>query len=94
MDNGDPPEVTKRLLDVFIDLSTIRNEALWDTYCQVFELDQYSPFAKKQENKDEWVGLTEEEIESLWSGVSGDSEEICILELGYAIEARLKEKNL
>ena len=51
MDNGDPPEVTKRLLDVFIDLSTIRNEALWDTYCQVFELDDYAP--KQEKNEDE-----------------------------------------
>jgi hypothetical protein len=53
IDNGDPPEVTRRLLDVFIDLSTIRNEALWDTFCQVFELDQYSPYAKKEKNEDE-----------------------------------------
>jgi hypothetical protein len=50
IDNRDPPEVTKRLLDVFIDLSIIRNEALWNTFCQVFELDDYAP---KQENKDE-----------------------------------------
>lgn len=51
IDNGDPPEVTKRLLDVFIDLSTIRNEALWDTFCKTFELDQYSPYAKKETNE-------------------------------------------
>jgi hypothetical protein len=48
IDNRDPPEVTKRLLDVFIDLSTIRNEQLWDTFCQVYELDKYSPYAKKE----------------------------------------------
>jgi hypothetical protein len=50
IDNGDPPEVTRRLLDVFIDLSTIRNAALWDTFCQVYELDKYSPYAKKEKN--------------------------------------------
>ena len=53
MHNGDPPELTKRLLEVFIDLSLIRNEQLWDTFCQVYELDKYSPLAKKEKNEDE-----------------------------------------
>ena len=53
MHNGDPPELTKRLLEVFIDLSLIRNEQLWDTFCKNFELDKYSPHTKKEKNEDE-----------------------------------------
>jgi hypothetical protein len=42
----------------------------------------------------EWVGLTDEEIIDIWAVVSIDyDDEINIVELGKAIEAKLKEKN-
>ena len=44
--------------------------------------------------KKEWVGLTDEEIINIWAGVStGYDDEINIVHLGKAIEAKLKEKN-
>ena len=42
----------------------------------------------------EWVGLMDEEIIDIWAGVStGYDDEINIVHLGKAIEAKLKEKN-
>ena len=44
--------------------------------------------------KKEWYGLTDEEIIDIWAVVSIDyDDEINIVELGKAIEAKLKEKN-
>ena len=44
--------------------------------------------------KDEWVGLTDEEIIDIWAGVStGYDDEINIVHLGKAIKEKLKEKN-
>lgn len=44
--------------------------------------------------KKEWVGLMDEEIIDIWAGVStGYDDEINIVHLGKAIEAKLKEKN-
>jgi len=44
--------------------------------------------------KKEWVGLTDEEIINIWAGVStGYDDEINIVHLGKAIEAKLKKKN-
>ena len=44
--------------------------------------------------KKEWVGLTDEEIIDIWAGVStGYDDEINIVHLGKALEAKLKEKN-
>ena len=42
----------------------------------------------------EWVGLTDEEITDLWAGVSTEHEEMSIWELGHAIEAELRKKNV
>ena len=83
MHNGDPPELTKRLLEVFIDLSLIRNEQLWDTFCKVFELDDYAP------SKREWVGLTDEEIDYLEDVIDPAMYRV----FARRIEAKLKEKN-
>ena len=50
--------------------------------------------ARLAQPEKEWVGLTDEEIIDIWAVVSIDyDDEINIVELGKAIEAKLKEKN-
>jgi len=41
----------------------------------------------------EWVGLTDKEITDLWTSISDEPDKMKIWCIGYAIEAKLREKN-
>jgi hypothetical protein len=65
----------------------------WNEFSETRAFDDDVPLYLALQKK-EWVSLTDEEIIDIWAGVSIDyDDEINIVELGKAIEAKLKEKN-
>lgn len=74
--------------------STKGDEYTFDKTGLEYFLDSLNIDFLAETPKKEWVGLTDEEIIDIWAGVStGYDDEINIVHLGKAIEAKLKEKN-
>lgn len=81
-------ELFEFLLDVLDNhVEDPRAKNLIEKSCQLLRTRLAQP-------KKEWLGLTDEEIIDIWAVVSIDyDDEINIVELGKAIDAKLKEKN-
>ncbi len=77
----------------YMHVSKLNGSTDWKTNLGLVPEENDIPLYTAPQKK-EWVGLTDEEIIDIWAGVStGYDDEINIVHLGKAIEAKIKEKN-